>query len=69
MGGEIQALPLQAQYAFADDDGTTSEVIDAQVFLGDISTQGLPSLLGCDLLAHFDLHMKSQTITLERIVT
>jgi hypothetical protein len=43
VGGEIQARPLEAQYAFAHDDGVTFEVIDAPVFLGDISTQGLPS--------------------------
>jgi hypothetical protein len=68
VGGEIRARPLAAQYAFAHDDGSTFEVIDAEVLLGDIGTQGLPSLLGCDLLANFELRIRLQTITLDRVV-
>ena len=72
VGGSATYLTLPASYAFLHSDRTLApEFLDEEtVGIGalTLSSQALPSLLGWNVLRHFDIHVrKGGPITLERL--
>ena len=65
IGGGASYRVLSASYQFAHEDGTV-ETIAGTVELGGIGSEGLPSLLGWDVLRHFrlDLNARRGTVSL-----
>lgn len=66
VGGAARALDVPAEFIFRHED-TRIESIFANVLIGDLSTENLPSLLGMDILQKFDLRVHPNNITLERV--
>lgn len=70
VGGGARYFEVPASYGFASDDGSV-EVIESNVWIGQLtaSNQRMPSLIGWNLLKHFDLrvHGGRPSISLERI--
>jgi hypothetical protein len=67
IGGSVEYYRLPAQYLFIHDD-MRPELIHSSIFIAQLraENQGLPSLLGRDLLQHFPLRldMAAREITL-----
>jgi len=66
VGGRSRAHELQAEFYFRHDDGRIESVSD-RILVGDITTRGLPSLLGMDILQKFDLRVNPNIIALQRV--
>lgn len=66
VGGGILARELAADFHFNHDDGQIESLTDLSVLVGDSTTQGLPSILGMDILKLFELRVTASTVTLER---
>jgi len=70
VGGAVRYRTAAAEYGFHHDDGRW-ELVDGEVQIGELAShnQGIPSLLGWDLLQHFRLvtHGRDRTIVLERL--
>lgn len=68
IGGSRLYLELPANYAFHRDDNA-NELIDGVIRIGEMSSAGTPSLLGWDLLKHFEMtmHGANHTISLRRV--
>jgi hypothetical protein len=70
VGGGVNYFEIPASYGLVNDDGSV-EVIEGHVWIGQLTpgTQRMPSLIGWNLLRHFDLriHGGRPSITLERI--
>ncbi|MBI5949890.1 MAG: hypothetical protein HY875_17270 [Chloroflexi bacterium] len=65
IGGQLRYLALPASYAFLHDHGQW-EVIDSTIYIGEMRSQTLPALLGCDLLSRFVLTVSAgRTVTLD----
>ena len=58
IGGAARYRLLSASYEFAHDDGTV-EAIAGTLELGGVESEGLPSLLGWDVLRHFRLDLNA----------
>lgn len=67
VGGGILAQQMQADYVFQYDDGTFY-TFSGTVLVGEASTQGLPSLLGVDVLSRFELRATASTVVLIPLV-
>ena len=68
MGGKLRGRSTSALYGFRHGDRVV-ESIPGPMLVGDINSDGLPSLLGWDLLKYFrlDIHGGNQTIVLHRM--
>lgn len=58
IGGGVPYRLLSASYEFAHEDGT-AEAIAGTLELGGLGSEGLPSLLGWDVLRHFWLDLNA----------
>ena len=71
VGGTASYLIRPAEFMFAHDDATDGvELIQSDVQLGalDDPTASLPSLLGWDVLQHFDVRLRGRlSVSLERL--
>ncbi len=58
VAGVALSLPLDAAFDFVHEDGAT-ETITETIELGGLGSEGLPSLLGWDVLRHFRLDLNA----------
>ncbi len=67
LGAGFRYLERTVEYGFYHDDGRW-DVITQVVRIGEVASEGHPSLLGWDLLQHFDMVIRGRekTLTLER---
>jgi hypothetical protein len=72
VGGGTRTFPLPARYGFVDDAGSLV-VVDGEILVAQMTTanQGLPSLLGWDVLDGFSLttNRRAGIVSLERLDT
>lgn len=66
IGGQLNYLERAARFGFVHDDRTV-EIIESTIHIGDMRSQMIPSLLGCDLLSRFVLTVNGgRSVTLSR---
>jgi hypothetical protein len=67
IGGQLRHLIFKAQFGFEHEDGTL-DIIEGPVRIGESASGSLPSLLGCDVLRHFEVvYRGGRSITLDRL--
>jgi hypothetical protein len=70
IGGSTNDFPVPARYSFAEESGERI-VIDGEILVAQLTpaTEPLPSLLGWDVLRHFELttNLPAGRVTLRRL--
>ncbi len=62
VGGSVHYKPSPAIFGFAHDHGGI-QTVEQEILIGDLSSAGIPSLLGWDLLRHFELRVSGRDLT------